>query len=417
MNRARPPSHGHVRPPPFRTPLLAAALALAGAAACGGGNSDPPRGPVGIGQADLYATVDGGADASSTVASAADGGCQCACPEPLALPTLGDAGSGDLLVIIARERKAQELVEAALRKAEARDGKGCLADLDQADPLDRRPHHASTDPESYLYYQRGRCLMLAGQCAAGRAIVRTYMMRQTPADSAEAVADAMAARDCTGTLTERDQVLKAKHQLQEGSTNKVAPAVCRSAFDTLRRLRDKVTAKDERDQASTDPQTYVWAAAGCFARAGDCGGAFEVARLQAKEQGTRSGQPPHPQVAVSTLPDSCRGAAVPSASPRERVALAVRDFGVQKRGKPTAPACATIFDGAKTELSRLKGDRGYGDDNEADYLARSFRDEATECFVKAADCVRARQAFAEANPWVTNGTQTFERSSHAKACP
>ncbi|NOU30852.1 MAG: hypothetical protein HOO96_23385, partial [Polyangiaceae bacterium] len=80
-------------------------------------------------------------------------------------------------------------------------------------------------------------------------------------------------------------------------------------------------------------------------------------------------------------------------------------------------ACAAIFDGAKAELSRLKGDRGYGDDNEADYLARSFRDEATECFVKAGDCARARQAFAEANPWVTNGTQTFERTSYAKTCP
>jgi hypothetical protein len=151
MNRARTPSHGHVRTPRFRTLVLAAgALLVLGAAACGGGRSEPSRGPVGVGQADLSAT----ADASSTVATAADGGCQCACPEPLALPTLGDAGTGDLLVIRARERKAQELVEAANRKAEARDGKGCLADLDPADPLDRRPHHASTDPESYLYYQR-----------------------------------------------------------------------------------------------------------------------------------------------------------------------------------------------------------------------------------------------------------------------
>ncbi len=393
-------------------PTLLLVFALASSVACGGGTSEP-RGPVGVGQADLYPTA---GDGGPRVVASADAGCQCACPEPLALPALGDAGPGDLLVIIARERKAQELVESANRKAEARDGKGCVADLDQADQLDRRPHHASTDPESYLHYQRGRCLMLAGQCAAGRAIVHAFTSRHMPADSAEIAADMMAARDCTGSLTERDQVLKAKHQLQEGASNTVAPAVCRGAFDTLRRLREKVTAKDERDQASTDPQTYAWSAAACFARAGDCTGAFEVARLQAKEQGTRSGQPPHPQTAASTLPDSCRGAAVASASPRERVALAIRDFGVVRRSKPAASACATLFDGAKAELPRLKGDRGYGDDSEADYLARSLRDEATACFAAAADCARARQAFAEANPWVQNGTQTFERS-HVKACP
>lgn len=404
-----------MRPTRSRSLLLAAlASALASVAACGGGNSEP-RGPVGVGQADLYATVDAGVDARST-AAVADGGCQCACPEPLAVGNLGDAGTGDLLVIIARERKAQELVEAANRKAEARDGKGCIADLDQADQLDRRPHHASTDPESYLHYQRGRCLMLAGQCAAGRAIVRAYSLRHMPADSADTVADMMAARDCTGTLSERDQVLKAKHQLQEGASNKVAPAVCRSAFDTLRRLRDKVVVKDERDQASTDPQTWAWAGAACFARAGDCGGALEVARVQAKELGSRTGKPPNPLLAASSLPDSCRGTAVPSASPRERVALAIRDFGVERRGRPTTPACASVFDGAKAELPRLKGDRGYGDDAEADYLARSFRDEAIDCFVAAGDCGRARQAFAEANPWVTGGSETFERR-HIKACP
>ncbi len=391
--------------------IVAACLAVGSGAACGGGNGEP-RGPVGVGQADLYATP----DASAPTATAADGGCQCACPEPVPMPTLGDAGTGDLLAIIARERKAQELVEAANRKVEARDGKGCIADLDQADQLDRRPHHASTDPESYLYYQRGRCLMLAGQCTAGRAIVRAYMARRMPADSADVATDMMAARECTGALGERDQVLKAKQELQEGASNKVAPAVCRSAFDALRRLRDKVTAKDERDPASTDPQSYDWAAAACFARAGDCGGALEVARLQARELGKRTGQPPNPQTAASLLPESCRGATMAGASPRERVALATHELGTRRRSRPTVAACAATFDGAKAELPKLKADRGYGDDNEAEYLARGFRDEAAECFAGAGDCMRARQAFAEANPWVARGAETFERN-RIKACP
>jgi hypothetical protein len=69
-----------------------------------------------------------------------------------------------------------KLRESAARKRIAKDGKGCLADLDEADK--RWPNSArnSTRPDGMMNI-RGECLMLTGDCENGRKQLRMAMER------------------------------------------------------------------------------------------------------------------------------------------------------------------------------------------------------------------------------------------------
>lgn len=69
-----------------------------------------------------------------------------------------------------------KLRESAARKRIAKDGKGCLADLDEADK--RWPNSArnSTRPDGMMNI-RGECLMLTGDCDSGRRQLRMAMER------------------------------------------------------------------------------------------------------------------------------------------------------------------------------------------------------------------------------------------------
>jgi hypothetical protein len=65
---------------------------------------------------------------------------------------------------------------AASTKMNARDGKGCLAELDQHDKLN--PKGASTDPRAGLATLRGTCVMLSGKCDAGKVMIRKALEQQ-----------------------------------------------------------------------------------------------------------------------------------------------------------------------------------------------------------------------------------------------
>ena len=64
-----------------------------------------------------------------------------------------------------------KLRESAAKKRVAKDGKGCLADLDAADKQFPNSARLSTRPDGMMNV-RTACLMLAGQCDPGKKLLR-----------------------------------------------------------------------------------------------------------------------------------------------------------------------------------------------------------------------------------------------------
>ncbi len=173
----------------------------------------------------------------------------------------------------------------AQQKLTSRDGPVCIAALDIHDKLDARPHSASTDPTSgWSAMMRAQCLMLAGQCDAGKQLFRAAWTTQHPNEDAsrtQTIVDVYAGKNCQGAnLTPRDRFVRARMTLQDGAwTTKISPQACMSAYRELIALRTTVTPRDEDDALVKDPLLFAMTAApNCLARAGDCDGAYVVYR-------------------------------------------------------------------------------------------------------------------------------------------
>ena len=69
-----------------------------------------------------------------------------------------------------------KLRESAARKRVAKDGKGCIVDLDEADRRWPNSARLSTRPDGMMNV-RGECLMLTGDCENGRKLLRMAMER------------------------------------------------------------------------------------------------------------------------------------------------------------------------------------------------------------------------------------------------
>jgi hypothetical protein len=69
-----------------------------------------------------------------------------------------------------------KLRESAARKRVAKDGRGCLADFDEADKRWPNSARLSTRPDGMANI-RGECLMLVGECEAGRTMYRMALER------------------------------------------------------------------------------------------------------------------------------------------------------------------------------------------------------------------------------------------------
>ncbi len=74
---------------------------------------------------------------------------------------------------------AVKLRAAAMKKAMAKDGQGCLADLDEADKLDPDPTRISTNPAGQMHL-RAQCEMIKGDCAGGKLHLRKAHQTQSP---------------------------------------------------------------------------------------------------------------------------------------------------------------------------------------------------------------------------------------------
>ena len=184
---------------------------------------------------------------------------------------------------------AGEHAESARVKMSARDGIGCLAELDQHDKLD--PRHPSTDAKhTHVAYLRAQCLMLAGRCAAGRDLMKkSQEVAQGGASGPEQIdkiVDVMAGMYCEGgDMTPRDRFLRARMDLTSGAwTTKKDATFCASAYRAMWTLRNVVKPRDDDDALVKDPLHFLLAAApACLAKAGDCDAAYAAYKEVAAE--------------------------------------------------------------------------------------------------------------------------------------
>lgn len=182
-----------------------------------------------------------------------------------------------------RTEKAQGHAEAAASKVNARDGKGCIAELNAADKLDPRPGIVSTNPGSYWSNMRATCLMMSGQCPAGRQLMRKYYEKtlsgQMGPEAIDTHIDSIAGMYCQGAnLSPRDQLLQANDALRVGGQTKKDPAYCNQSYDRVKKASAGVTSNGPDDTmvnyALQNDQEL--AAAHCLSRAGDCSAAWTM---------------------------------------------------------------------------------------------------------------------------------------------
>jgi hypothetical protein len=181
--------------------------------------------------------------------------------------------AGALTVKLEISEMARSHLEAAMAKMNAKDGKGCLAELDTVDKLE--PKRQSTDPKQSHSTYRAQCLMIAGQCDAGKALLRksyenTSMANFGPAQIDKSV-QTMASLHCQGKLSPRDELLKAFMDLSMANSNtKVMSAQeCEAAYKLIVKHKDVQPADDEDVQViAAKRDHYAWVP-GCFSRAGD----------------------------------------------------------------------------------------------------------------------------------------------------
>jgi hypothetical protein len=182
-----------------------------------------------------------------------------------------------------RSDKAQAHADAARVKSVARDGKACVSELDAADRLDPRPFIVSTNPGSYWSNLRAMCLMMSGQCPAGRQLMRRYMEKNMSGtmgpEAIDVQVDANAGMYCQGAhLSPRDELLQASQALSVGTQTKKEPAYCTQSYERVKKAAAAAqpTGPDDTMVVSAKGADHELSAAHCLSRAGDCAGAWRM---------------------------------------------------------------------------------------------------------------------------------------------
>jgi hypothetical protein len=179
---------------------------------------------------------------------------------------------------IEMSEEASAHIEAAQRKIAAKDGPGCLKELDAYDKLNAKSK--STDPKVAYAMYRGQCLMLAGKCDAGKTLTRKYFEQtgQMMAEQIDRTVDVYAGMWCQGKMNDYDTLMAALMTLQKGAyQGDIGAKACNDAWSTVLKLRDKVQPKNDEDTMIGTAKTHGhYTAATCLGRAGDCGAAFKL---------------------------------------------------------------------------------------------------------------------------------------------
>lgn len=175
---------------------------------------------------------------------------------------------------------ARSRIEAAQQKIAAKDGKGCLAELDAYDKLE--PKRKSTDPKMAWTQFRVQCLMMSGKCDAGKQLARKWFENHpnattdTPEGLDKAV-DGMVQFHCQGKMAPRDALLKGFMDLALGSSSKRTVEQCETSYQMVKKNKDVVKPNDDDDhQVITASRDLYAIAPKCFAKAGDCDRAWVV---------------------------------------------------------------------------------------------------------------------------------------------
>jgi hypothetical protein len=188
--------------------------------------------------------------------------------------------SGQVAAKIEMSEEAGARMKAAQEKLNAGDGKGCLKELDAHDQVN--PQNKSSEPKSGLAFTRAMCVMQAGQCDAGKQLMRKVQeamaQSDTTPESIDRNVEGMAARYCQGAnMSPRDQFLKALNTLANSGYKKVDLATCKSSYETLVKLRPVVKPRDENDDQIVSAWRLIFGhAPRCFEKAGDCETAYKV---------------------------------------------------------------------------------------------------------------------------------------------
>ncbi|MBK7579923.1 MAG: hypothetical protein IPI67_06915 [Myxococcales bacterium] len=175
--------------------------------------------------------------------------------------------------------EAGEHFKSAQTKFAAKDGKGCLAELDAHDKLN--PKDKSTEPKSgFPHYLRAQCVMVSGKCDVGKAMATkglAVMQGDQSPGQIDGHVEALAKLYCQGKMGDRDTLLQAVNNLIMAGVNKKDAAYCKSNYDTAKRLFKTVKPKDEDDtQIVHGPRTLYDSAARCAVKAGDCDLAWKL---------------------------------------------------------------------------------------------------------------------------------------------
>lgn len=193
--------------------------------------------------------------------------CKCSCPDgaPIGGPT-------PVVTTASTSEEVEDLSFGLTRKLAKRDPT-CLADLDRLAKIAPRT-------EARMQFFRGQCLMLAGRCADGAAIVRKELAATTELlpEQLDRTVESYTSMYCEGPMDDRGELLRALAELQKGAyQGNIGIRACTNATRTVARLRGRVRPKDDEDsQIISLENAFPFAAAGCFARAGDCASAWKV---------------------------------------------------------------------------------------------------------------------------------------------
>ena len=185
--------------------------------------------------------------------------------------SLNAAGMVNLKVEISD--MARSRIETAQTKLASRDGKGCISELDAYDKLE--PKRKSTDPKIAWSTYRAQCLMLAGKCDAGKLLYRKFLegnnpLQQGPEQLDKAV-EGIAAMNCQGKMSPRDELLQGWNTFMMASIKKVTVADCDAAYEKVVKHVKTVKPKDDEDHQVRMASTEMYSmGANCYARAGDC---------------------------------------------------------------------------------------------------------------------------------------------------
>lgn len=198
--------------------------------------------------------------------------------EAMKAPDTADSlnAAGQLAAKLDMSDAARAHYESATAKANAKDGKGCLSELDKHAKAD--PKHPSTDPKTPLAYVRSQCLMLAGKCDAGKQLLRKAIENSSTAQFGEEMIDRQVEgyvqMYCQGKMSKRDELLKAWNDLSmAASTTKKDVAFCDAQLKRINTLAPSVEPKDGEDYAVNavkNPEQVQQMHLMCMARAGAC---------------------------------------------------------------------------------------------------------------------------------------------------